>query len=463
MAQNHGNTFSLAGVAEKTREVLNGQPPELEAGGWQGQILHFLHFWWLVGKSFVTNRAPVRAAALAYTTLIALVPMLAVGASVAISLLQSEGERPIRTMIDKLVAYVAPALDLEIKNAGAGSSGGRELVVAKIADFINNISSGALGVTSMIALVFVAIQMLRTIESTFNDIWGVTRGRGWLPSIVQYWAFITLGPLVLIGALAITSGPHFAKTQEFISAFPVTSAVVFSVVPFFLLSLGFCLFYIFMPNTRVQVSSALVGGVVAGFLWQVNSMLIPLYASRVVTYSKIYGSLGLVPLFLVSLYLAWLFLLFGSQVAYAHQNRQAYLQHMIAENVSQQGREFAALRLMTFVAQRFMRGEPPATPTLMSRQLGIPTRLAGQVLSLLAKEGLVVEGVGREPVFIPGRPLSQITCADILRALRNGSGRALETSADGAREKVSAELRRINDAEAAVAGGITLEALAKEA
>lgn len=419
------------------------------------------HFWILVFKSFVRNRCPVRAAALAYTTLLAIIPVLAVAASVAIAFLQKDAERTIRELIDRSVAYVAPSLDLEVKTEDVNMGGGREMVAAKIADYINNVSSGALGVTSTIALIFVAIQMLRSIELTFNDIWGVSRGRSLLTSVIQYWAVISLGPLLILVAMGFSSTPHFTKTLSIFSRYPALSVLLFSLMPFFLLTSGFTAFYMFMPNTRVKFSAALMGGAVAGFLWQLNSLMSALYTSRVVTYSKIYGSLGLIPLLLASIYLAWLFLLFGAQVAYAYQNRTAYLQERVTENIHQLSREFAALRIMTRVAIAFVRGEPPPTATFLARVLGIPTRLVTQILSAMIQARLAVEVAGRETGYAPGRPLERITLADILLATRTAQGQELETAEDPARMAVRTEFDRILAAEKS-AGQTPLAALAEK-
>ncbi len=177
-------------------------------------LLRFAHFWLLVGKSFVRNRCPVRASALAYTTLLALIPLLAVGVSIGTSFLQSQGKQPVEDMIRGLVRNVAPMLDLEVKSDTAGSENNLDKVVTSIDAFIKNINTGTIGITGTIALIFVAIGLLRTIEATFNDIWGITHGRGWVASIIQYWATITLGPVVLLLVFGLTTGPHFAKTKR---------------------------------------------------------------------------------------------------------------------------------------------------------------------------------------------------------------------------------------------------------
>ena len=205
------------------------------------RLERFAHFWVLVGRSFVRNRCPVRAAALSYTTLLALIPLLAVAISVTSSLLKNQGEEKIYGAIDRLVSNfippataelntnsTAPALNLSpamsvslspanaiaATNAASLADGdmrvetAQKVVARDIHEFIQNTRSGALGVIGMLLLIYVAIQMLTSIESTFNDIWGITRGRNWLRRIVLYWTTITLGPLLIVGALGLAGGSH---------------------------------------------------------------------------------------------------------------------------------------------------------------------------------------------------------------------------------------------------------------
>jgi membrane protein len=423
----------------------------------------FAHFCLLVGKSFIRNRCPVRASALAYTTLLALIPMLAVCVSITTGLLQKEGEKPVRELIDHLVANVAPALNLQVQTGDAAAASKRQEVVTKITDFIANIQSGTIGVTGIIALVFVAIGLLRTIEATFNDIWGVTRGRGWGASIVQYGFTIAFGPVVLVLVLGLTTGPHFKDTTKFLEHWPWLGSFVFYLLPYVVLSLAFALFYQLVPNTRVQPPAALVGGIVGGTLWQLNNKLSVLYVSKAVSYGQVYGSLSILPLFLIGMYFSWLILLFGAQVAYAFQNRQSYLQEKQAEGVNQRGREFVALRVMTSVARHFQRGARPPGINQLATSLGVPSRLVTQIMHPLLQAKLLVEVLDKETGYVPARPLQHISAHDVLTALRAGQGMELETADDGARGLVRGKFESICDAERDVAAALTLESLANEA
>jgi membrane protein len=475
---------------------------DMESADSSSWLRRRVHFWILVSKSFVRNRCPVRAAALAYTTLLALVPLLAVVVSVTTSMLQKRGEEPVAKLISKFVDYVAPALDLEARaeeeplvretnaapavltnkagavitnntgglltmtNGAAGSTNapavsGRERVVKQITHFIANIRTSTLTTAGAIGLLFIGISLLRTIEATFNDIWGVTKGRGWVKSIVYYWAAITLGPILLVAALTLTSGSYLETTREWLNRVPFLGNILFRVLPFVILSLGFGGFYGVMPNTKVNFKSALVGGIVGGCLWQLNNIFSVIYVSRVLSYTNIYGSLGVLPLFLVGMYFSWLIMLLGSQVAYAHQNRDAYIQERRAEGVSERGREFAALRLMTHIARNFLAGGRPLSGVELSKQLTIPSRLAQKVLCTLVDNGLLVEVVDTDVRYSPGRPLDRINAYDVIAALRAGNGHELATSEDESRLLVRTEFERMIHAEREAGGAITMQSLAE--
>jgi membrane protein len=479
-----------------------------EFSNWQ----KFAHFWVLVWRSFTRNRCPVRASALAYATVLALIPMLAVAMSISSALLKQEGEDQIDQFIVKLVASVIPPATLSTNgaetaagttsppappgpsapatnapeavanipsvSAGSGRTNAtvlpafaqdeqavkaRRAISRSIHEFIQNTRSGTLGVTGSILLIFAAISMLSRIEDTFNDIWGVARGRSWFMRIVLYWGVISLAPMLLIVALGLATGPHLEGTREFLTTMPFVSSLLFKFLPVMVLCLTFALFYALIPNTKVHWQAALAGGLAGGVLFHLNNVVSVLYVSRVVSNSKIYGSLGLVPVFMIGLYFAWVILLFGAQVAYAYQNRATYFEEKQVENINQRGREFVALRLMTCIGQRFVLGQQPPNAVEISAALVVPTRLVQQLMRTLATARLVTETAGAEPGFLPARPLETITCHDILLALRASQGQELSTRDEPARTEVFGEFHRIEEAERQAAGSVTMLALVNRA
>ena len=424
------------------------------------RLQQFTHFWALVDRFFWKNRCQVRASALAYTTLMALVPLLAVSVSMLALFQISNAKNAIDYWIAQLVQHVAPTLGL---SGQQGADASREAVVSSIVTYVSNIRFGTIGVTAMIGLVFAAISLMRTIEAAFNDIWGVTRSRSWWNSILLYWGVLTLGPAVL--ALVTTSSYVRATFDrvEWMQQLPLLGVLNTALLPIITLTVAFGLFYLLMPNTRVDPRAAAVGAAVAATLWWGNTQLGALYNTRVVTYSKIYGSLGAVPLFLLGLYFSWLILLFGSQVAYVFQNRGAYLQERQADAIHQNGREFAALRLMTAIGLAFHRGERPPAAAVLSNRLGVPPRLAGQLLKALSGANLLHETSGADTTFVPARPLADITVQAILLAIRTAHGRDLATAEDAGRQPVVSALESVRRAEGGAAASITLAQLVARA
>src|SRR5437667_8075338 len=277
--------------------------------------------------------------------------------------------------------------------------------------------------------------------------------------VIHYWAAITLGPLVVVLVMGLAVGSKFQVAQDFIEETPVIGGLIFKLIPFFVLCGSFMLLYQLMPNTKVHWKAALVGGMVASALWVANGNFNALFASRVVSASKIYGSLSAIPIFLFGLYLSWTILLFGAQVAYAYQNRRAYVQEKQAESVNQRGREFIALRLMTLVGQKFHRAEKPPTVTEISEALSVSSRLISQIILSLLRRQLLVEVATPESAYCPARPLERISCEDIIDSLRAGQGQEPATREEPTRALARGAFDEIQQAARCVAKTLTLQAM----
>ena len=226
----------------------------------------------------------------------------------------------------------------------------------------------------------------------------------------------------------------------------------------------FALVYQLVPHTKIHFRAALVGGIVGGTLWHLNNVFGFLYASRIVSYSKVYGSLGLVPVFMAGLYFSWLILLFGAQVAYAFQNRHAYLQDKLVENVNQRGREFIALRLMTCIGQRFQHG-----PNRRSRFCKFPSNWAfprssrNKFYSRCSPRVWSWKSAAMNPAMpLPARSKTSMPMTFFTR-LRTGGGQEFPMRDGPVRAEVFGEFARIEQAERNAATSITMLALVNRA
>lgn len=443
------------------QRLQSGLWSEWSGDGSPGRLPRWASFWIHVFREFWRNRCQVRAAGLAYTTLLALVPLLAVSISVAslmFDVQKTENRQRLSQGMEDLVNYVAPSLGLEAVDAKGNAR--RAEVANSILAYVGNINFTTIGVTAAAGLIFVAISLLRTIESAFNDIWGVTQGRGWFQSIVLYWAAITLGPIFLVVIKSFGYVRVFGSAAKWFNEGPGHVLLVLSsFVPLALLTLAFASLYRLMPNTPVRWSAALTGAVVAAALWWINNQASTFYNSNVITYSKIYGSLGILPLFLAGLYLSWLILLLGAQTAYVFQHREGYLEERRADQVDQAGRELAAVRIMFEIGRCFAAGHAGPDLDRLAVGLGIPVRLTARIVALLRARGLVhevtpvavvrrgwIRAAPDEPRYAPARPLARISVTDVWQAVRGRLGGNLPTPDDPLARIARAEYDAVIDA-----------------
>jgi membrane protein len=453
----------------------------------EGRVERFAHFWALATRQFIRNRCLVRASALSYSTLLALIPLLVVALSVTSNRLDPQQEARLTSFVEHLVSSVAPSATLPTNavaviinsNSVAGTATNlpdtiltngfaavqpvdtQKELARNIHDLVRKAGSGTLGVTGFVFLVFTSLSLLRGIEETLNDIWGVTRGRSWLTQFMLYWTIITMGPLLLSIALALTGSLELRGTQRLLEASPFLAPLLKHAAPIAILGFTLGMFYKLTPNTKVQFKAAMLGGFCAGAAWHFYNQLGFLLVARAMSASRLYGGVSLFVLLMGGLYILWLIILFGSQTAYAFQNRNAYLQDRLAENVNQRGREFVALRIMTTLARRFQNGLRPATVQDISSELGVPSRLTQSILQVLAATRLVTETAGPEAGFLPARPLDSINAGDVLMAMRTGSGQELPLSNLPELAAIYGEFARIEKAERDAAAGVTLLALAR--
>jgi membrane protein len=400
---------------ERAQRWLDDFPLEkLPAGPLLRKLRTALQFLLLVWRGFAENRCPIRAAALSYATLLAVVPLLAVVLSISKSFLHDTSADVVPKLMDQAIVLVAPEL-------GKASPETQREAVAKIQSFIDNINAGTLGTVGTVFLVFVGVRLLMAVEQTLNDIWGVPVGRSIWRKIVYYWTTVTLGPLLLVLAGYLTGRAEVLAVMGKLNVIPGFEIRILQFGPFIVLWIAFGLMYALMPNTHVRPKAAIIGGVFAGTLWQLNSWLSALYVSRVITYSKIYGTLGVIPVLLVGLYFAWLIVLLGAQVAYASQHMRTYLQQRAGERIDQRGRELIACRIVLVACEHFLRGTSPPTIDDLAETIGAPAKWLNQLVHRLAEGGILAQIDGDREGIVPSRAPEMLSVADVLEIVRTQS------------------------------------------
>jgi membrane protein len=339
----------------------------------------------------------LRAMALTYISLFALVPALVVAFSVVQAF----------TGMERIAARVNEFL---FENLAVGA---RATLEPYLSRFVQNAHVTSAGIVGGALLVWSAVSLLSNVDGAVNQIWAVRRRRTLKEQAVIYWVGLTLGPLLL--AASAMAG-H--KTQQFLAgtgvAFLATGASAVLTCAFF------AMVYVIIPNTKVTLRAAALGGLVAGVAWEVAKWGYTIAVARIFRYQAIYGSLAAIPIFLLWLYLSWAILLFGARLAYLVQYASVLIQGAPHPG-SKIGREILAGRVMLAIARAYDEGLGAPDGGELATKLALDAEDAGDAIGALRQGGLVVAVA--EGGLVPARPLERITLEDVRNAVGGAEGR----------------------------------------
>lgn len=248
---------------------------------------------------FAEAQLPMVASSLAYTTVLSIIPVLAM----SFSIFKAFGG------MDKMYATIEPIV---IENLAEGSG---EQVMTYIRTFIGNIHAGTLGATGLIGLIVTCMSMLFSIEKSIHQIWKAPLTRPWFQRLAYYWLIITLGPLTM------AFGVGFATSNATLSDVPIAAYLPSGFGVLCLAILCFFLLYKWVPSRPVHFIPALISAILAAFSWNLARIGYARYTAKALTYNKIYGSLSAVPILLLWIYIAWLVVLSGAALSASIQRR----------------------------------------------------------------------------------------------------------------------------------------------
>ena len=365
--------------------------------------LHLLRMIFVVGRDLRKGQLNLRAMSLVYTTLLSLVPILAISFPV----LKGFG-------VHNEVGPVLFSLFEPLGEKGAE-------ITLRIIEFVERMKVGVLGSVGLILLLYTVISVMQKIERAFNFIWHISETRPFAQRFSDYLSVILIGPVLIVvstGISATAMNNSIVKTLVAIEPLGTIIQIGIVVLPIALSITAFTFFYIFIPNTKVKMRSAIVGAVVASVLWKVTGWI---FASFVVTstqYEAVYSAFASLIFFMIWLYLTWLILMVGASVAFYHQHPE-YLSYQISERrLSNRVKEKLALLVMGRISTNFYRGTPAWTLEGLAVEVNAPIEAVTVVLALLEGDGFVVKTESDDPTFIPGKPLDTTPVSELLRAIR---------------------------------------------
>ncbi len=336
----------------------------------------------IAAKEFFKNKCSLTASALTYVTLVSIVPVLAFAFSIG------KGLGFQNKLKDFLINKVAASVTLNTDN----SAGGVSLAIEKIFNYVEKTNFETLGVIGVVMLIYLVIQLLGNIENAFNDIWGVKASRSLIRKLSDYLSVVIIFPLfVLIAATstaALTSG-KFLQLLYFKGSFGLLIKFLLGYSSYLFLWLAFFALYMFMPNTKVKFSSALIGGIIGGTLWQIIEWAYFHFQVDISKYNIIYSTLAALPVFLAWLYLSWLILLFGAELTFAHQRVDTYSFSDAGRKMIKKAKEVLALSIVGIIAGNFKQGKKPVGMKNLSDVIGVKPEVIKPVLDNLCEKNIV--------------------------------------------------------------------------
>lgn len=316
-------------------------------------------------------------------------------------------------------------------------------LVQMMNNFISQGRSGSAGVFGFFSLVLIVLLLFKTVEDTFNEIWGVRSGRSLLMRVVYYWTLLTLGAILFFASVTLLSAGAFINVfNDAISRLPFSQQVAMALqwslpaFSFTLLVVLLTVFYRIIPNTRVFWRSAFTGAIVVASLLMLNNYLAFLYVRRVLLTESLYGSLGFPLVVMFGLYIFWLYVLVGGQISYAVQNVHFRNSQAAWSNLSESMRERLLLIVLLTICRRFQDCLPPVAASHLGSMIKVPTQILNECLNRLVDLKLItpLPATDENPsdlLYQPARPLNRITLLDFKLLDDNFGEDPIGTSLEG--------------------------------
>lgn len=386
-------------------------------------------------RGFGEDKCQLRASALTYYSLMSIVPV----AAMAFGIAKGFG-------FEKL-------LEEKILGGLPGQEEVAQQIIGFARSFLENSRGGLIAGIGIVALFWTVIKVLGNIESSFNDIWGIRAARTAGRKFGDYLSIMLICPILIIMSSSVTvlvTSQITLIVEKLAFLGPVGDAVLFSlrVLPYAVIWIVFTFIYKFLPNTRVQLKSALIAGIIAGTSFQVVQLIYIYFQVGVAKYGAIYGSFAALPLFLIWLQLSWLIVLFGAEVSFAEQNVETYEFEADCLKVSHSFRELLSLNIAHLCVKKFRQAEKALSADEVSHELEIPVRLVRQILFELVEARVLSEVKldDRETMaYQPARDIEDLTITNVLNQLNRRGVNWIPLDNTGDLEKLKGRLTQFQE------------------
>jgi len=363
-------------------------------------IFKLLIFIRVVFSEYTVNNCFTRASALAYVLLLTLIPLIVSIAFMLTSLTEVKSEQ-----VERLFTFLLPFAP--------------EAVLSYMSSFFANaqkLKGVGIGI-----LIFMTVGLFGTVEDSMNTIWKVTHARSFFIRLRTFTMMIVYSPILFIASFQL---------RRMFQIQTIDIPIVTSILPFFLMVLGFSSLFFFVPNTKVRIWPALNGGLIAGILFELERRSFTSYVALSLQTQAIYGAFGILVFFLVSLFLVSLIILLGAQVSYVQQNFRPLLRAKKRwDRRVGDYRTYITFRMMVDCINAFMKKKPAPTLSFFATSYELTDSQAQGLLKWLIHEGFLHYVSGKD-AYVPTRDFSQTPVLDVLDAIEDQSRKIPSTPDD---------------------------------
>ncbi len=357
-------------------------------------------------RFFTAKRVLQKASALTYSTLLAIVPIFAVVFAIARGFGYSK--------------YI----EVWFRNAFESQPQVAEVIIGFVNSYLVHTKSGVFLGIGLIFMLYTVLMLVSNIEDTFNEIWQVKKPRSIFRTFTDYLAMFFVFPIIIV----ITSGIsiYMATVASSMPDFLLLSSsmqLFIDVLPYLLMSAMFIALYVFMPNTHVKISNAIIPGILAGIAMQGLQIFYIHSQMFLSSYNAIYGSFAALPLFMLWLQISWTICLFGAELCYTNQNLDFYDYNANTGEISHRYRLMLSALLMSRICRRFANGQSPLSALELREQTNIPIRFVNDLLYELIEAGLIIEVTSDEKGefshYMPAEDINNLTVGVMIGRLES--------------------------------------------
>jgi membrane protein len=361
-----------------------------------------------LGEDTTSGPITLHAMSLVYTSLLSIVPLLALSFSLMRAFDVHMKMEPI------LLKFLEPL----------GAKGFE--ITAQIIGFVENVKVGALSTVGLVLLLYSAISLIQKVEHAFNSIWQLRSNRALLRRLSDYLSVFMVGPLLVFAALGLSGtllSHDIMQSLLAIEPFGSLYSILLRLLPYLFVIAAFTFLYIFIPNTRVRVKPALIGGFVSGILWQTTSWLFAKFVVTSVSYTAVYSSFAILFVFMVWVYVNWIIILIGADLVFYLQYPDNLKIGRSEIRLSIRDTERVALLTLLIIGRYFYSKKQGVPYEKLVAEIGLPGRIVASTIGLLKDGGLVTEIERNDSwIYQPARPVDETTLREVLDIIRNSHG-----------------------------------------